>query len=244
MRFVFLTLLFLITYTACAPESPSDSDLQAYSQFFGLVESDVVSCASTYFVPTATNDSDRAIVYYRTIEGQQDVRLWYSDTSDSDFEKFKPLITTETNLLSGFMGSFEISKTIGTIILTLTVGDELHYCEPIHLNSTTQSTAINSSISVSQPISTTPTFKWEESLIDPSSIYFQLITIKGEPKAISATYTYETNFTFYDLSNVVFNVTDSLNPTLQSGLEHEIILMSVSDDNWVTEIGRLEFTPI
>ena len=50
---------------------------------------------------------------------------------------------------------------------------------------------------------------------------------------ISGTYTYEPNFTFYDLSNVVLNITDTSSvPLLKENSTYTFTLMGVSEDNW------------
>jgi len=59
---------------------------------------------------------------------------------------------------------------------------------------------------------------------------------------ISGTYTIEKTFTFYDLSNVVFNITDpNSNPTLEANQTYKFILMGVSEDNWINFFLEKEF---
>ena len=70
-------------------------------------------------------------------------------------------------------------------------------------------------------------------MIPENVIYFQVIS-DTDNNLISGTYTIEKNFTFYDLDNVVFNITDpNANPTLEPNKTYNFTLMGVSEDNWV-----------
>jgi len=61
-------------------------------------------------------------------------------------------------------------------------------------------------------------------------------------KLLSGTYTADTNWNFYDLSNVTLNIRDvNPVPSLDSNSTYTFTLMSVSDDNWVTTFGQKEF---
>ena len=87
-----------------------------------------------------------------------------------------------------------------------------------------------------------PTFKWVDGSIKENVIYFQVISDEAN-NLISGTYTYEKEFTFYDLSNVVFNITDpNTNPELQPNSDYKITLMGVSEDNWVNLYMEEEFS--
>tara|TARA_B110000037_G_scaffold188288_1_gene219533 strand:- start:56975 stop:57187 length:213 start_codon:yes stop_codon:yes gene_type:complete len=63
-----------------------------------------------------------------------------------------------------------------------------------------------------------------------------------EGNLISGTYTYEKNFTFYDLTNVVLNIKD-VDPALalQPNRTYRITMMAVSQDNWVNLLCEKKF---
>ena len=88
----------------------------------------------------------------------------------------------------------------------------------------------------------TPRFSWEDGIIDESVIYFQIISDEAN-NFISGTYTFEKEFTFYDLSNVVLNITDTTStPTLEPNQDYKFTMMGVSEDNWVNLFIEKEFT--
>ena len=79
-------------------------------------------------------------------------------------------------------------------------------------------------------------------MIDENIIYFQVISdVNGN--FISGTYTVEKEFTFYDLSNVVFNITDTTAlPVLELDTQYVVTLMGISEDNWVNVYMQKPFS--
>jgi len=87
-----------------------------------------------------------------------------------------------------------------------------------------------------------PSFTWQDGQIEENIIYFHIISDLDD-NLISGTYTIEKNFTFYDLSNVVFNITDTtFVPTLEPNQDYKFTLMGVSEDNWVNLFAQKEFS--
>ena len=58
---------------------------------------------------------------------------------------------------------------------------------------------------------------------------------------LSGTYTYEKLFTYYNLENVVLNVTRENPPSLLSNNSYSFTMMGVSLDNWVNLVIQKDF---
>jgi len=95
------------------------------------------------------------------------------------------------------------------------------------------------SVDLNEP--TEPRFVWEEGTTSNNIIFFHVISDQNG-QAISGTYTRDLTFQFYDLSNVVLNVTHpDTNPILLPNDNYQFTLMGVSEDNWVNLIIQKDF---
>lgn len=77
-----------------------------------------------------------------------------------------------------------------------------------------------------------PLFSWENDLVGDNAIYFQIVSDINDT-VLSATYTFESNFQYYNTSNVVLNVTEGIPPDFMVNEAYNFTLMDVSEDNWV-----------
>ena len=128
-------------------------------------------------------------------------------------------------------------------VVTFERDDNIHISNPIRLKYNDLPTEHNSTLlTIDQTNSLSPLFTWEDGSIDENEIYFQVIS-EENGDLLSGTYTYERNFRFYDLSNVVLNIRDiSPIPMLETGKNYGFLLMAVSLDNWVNLVIEKEFS--
>jgi len=72
-------------------------------------------------------------------------------------------------------------------------------------------------------------------------IFFHLLTdIDGN--VVSGTYSTENTFSYYDLANVVLNVSPGTPPaSLSTGNTHRMTIMGVGSNNWVNFIRDATF---
>jgi hypothetical protein len=73
------------------------------------------------------------------------------------------------------------------------------------------------------------------------AIYFQVVSDDSDD-LLSGTYTFETQFKYYDLDNVVLNVTRETPPDLIPDQTYGFTLMGVSENNWVNTFAQISFT--
>ena len=74
-----------------------------------------------------------------------------------------------------------------------------------------------------------------------NEIYFQVLST-SENDFLSGTYTFDTWFQFYNLDNVVLNITTESKPSLDIDKEYNFTMMGVSIDNWVNLVIQKSFT--
>ena len=105
---------------------------------------------------------------------------------------------------------------------------------PIRIKYDTLPTENNEeSITIDQSDELEPKFTWEDGDIKENKIYFHVVSdLSGN--LISGTYTFEKQFQYYRLDNVVLNIKPQDPITvLRKGEEYNFTLMGVSEDNWV-----------
>lgn len=227
-------LLLILVLSSC---TKSFDHLQDYINNFDAASDALVSCAASN-----GEDLSKSVIFYRSIPNSSNIQLWHSETYSQDLTNYSLVedVTVES-LFNGFMGKLEENINHGAVIVSFDVSDTVVYCKPIELLNQNQATVRNESITIDQTELLEPNFQWTNSTIDPNSIYFQLIVNTDSNLAVSGTYTYENQFQFYNLSNVVFNVTEEPNPMLKGNSNYQITLMQVSDNNWVHTISTKSF---
>lgn len=203
---------------------------------------DLVACAASTLVLSMDFPPVHTMVYYKTVEGQGDIKVWYSEAFSQDFSKYQEITVNDVRIHNNFMGSALMNLQSGSIIVSTSTEDEFIYSKPIEILSDEITTVIHTDVEVDLANGLNPFFTWPESTVDSESIYFHLIVDMVNDDAITGTYSYENTFTFYDLNNVVFNVTEKENPELLSNTNYLMQVMHVSDNNYVTKITRAEFT--
>ena len=115
---------------------------------------------------------------------------------------------------------------------------------PIKLKINTKPTEVNADLLTIIDDGVTPTFRWDDGLIPENAIYFHVVSDLDD-NLISGTYTFDREFTFYDLDNVVLNITDpSTTPLLEPNQEYKFTMMGVSLDNWVNLLIETRFTTL
>ena len=244
----YIVFLLIISCLSCTKERERDESILAdYIALNSDLESgDLVACAGGReggLVGTADLPTD---VFFYPIPGATDFRYFEAtNVADSlNFNEYRQKELDDEPLFNGYLWKFNNEPFIGErmgIVTYLTQG-VLHVCTPIRLKTNVKPTEVNPQLVQVTENGLTPTFRWDDGVIDENVIYFQMIS-DGENNLISGTYTIDKEFTFYDTSNVVFNITDSTTmPTLELAQEYKFSLMGVSEDNWVNLFFETTFS--
>ncbi len=183
-------------------------------------------------------------IYFYPVEGATEFKYYEVDNiSDSlNFSKYRFLDLDLSPLFNGYLQRWNRESFEGermAIVTYLTEGN-LHISDPIRIKTNPKPTEVNSDLVAIDVQDDSVTFEWQDGAIDENVIYFQVIS-DDQGNLVSGTYTYEKQWTFYDTSNVVLNITLDPNPELVSGNDYNFTMMAVSEDNWVNLLIQSSF---
>ncbi|CAL2103979.1 conserved protein of unknown function [Tenacibaculum sp. 190130A14a] len=233
----FVVLVFLLS---CATEDEGQVSLRdVIAMNLGVVQDEVIACAASskadantsfvfyYPIPTATN-----IQYFETESIQDD---------KNDFSLYKEILLPKEKVFNGYLERFvrESNKEVWCIVTYNSEG-KFHKSNPIRIKNQSKPTEWIDEVAIDFPEATTPKFSWNDGTVKENAIYFQVVTDANET-LLSGTYTFEKMFQYYNLSNVVLNVTRETPPALILGSNYGFTMMGVSEDNWVNLVIQKSF---
>jgi len=210
-----------------------------------LERGDIIACAGGKEGGLFGVANEPTSVFFYPIDGATDFRYYEAENvSDSlDFSKYIQKDLNSEPIFNGFLWKFNNLPFTGERmgVVTYRTPGMLHTCTPIRQKPTSKPTEVNAVLATVSENGVTPTFSWEDGLIKENVIYFHVISDE-ENNLISGTYTIEKEFTFYDLSNVVLNITPTDTPVLEPNRNYKFTMMGVSKDNWVNLFVEKEFS--
>ncbi|TRX60638.1 hypothetical protein FNH22_06225 [Fulvivirga sp. M361] len=206
---------------------------------------DLIACAGGKEDGLFGQDDTPTSVFFYPVTGATDFRYFEAENiADSmDFSKYVVKDLTDDPVFNGYLWKFNNTPFTGERmgVVSFKTPGKLHVCTPIRLKTTVKPTELNESLVMVSENGTSPSFSWEDGSIEENVIYFQVISDEKN-NLISGTYTFDKEFTFYDLSNVVLNITDTTSvPILKPNANYTFTMMGVSEDNWVNLFIEKEF---
>ncbi len=246
MRVLIIFLLStLILACKDEPEVLNEQILANYLELNASLEmEELVACAGGKAEGLLGDSTMPTDIFFYPVEGATDFRYFETSRVEdyNDFSKYVEKTLESEPVFNGYLWKFNRAPFVGELfgIVTYKTPGNIHVCNPIRLKTNVKPTEVNSELVSIQANGVNPTFNWSDGIIDENNIYFQVIS-DMENYLISGTYTTEKNFTFYDLSNVVFNITRTT-PELEENKNYKFTMMAVSEDNWVNLIIEKEFS--
>lgn len=228
-------------------KSEQDS-LESYVSSSTLPFSDqLIACAGGGIADLVDHPDVPISVYYYPTQGAHSFR--YYETTDihadpADLSKYTEVALEDAPFFNGYLRRFRNVPLQNEkwARVTFETSDSLHVSNAIRLKYPVLKTEYNDSKVIVSSSGTSPTFSWPAHDNPLDVIYFQVIA-DSNGTLISGTYTFDKQFTFYDLSNVVINIRDvSPPPVLEPATRYSFTLMTVSSDNWVNLVAQKEFT--
>ena len=202
-------------------------------------ENEVIACAAS-----KSGDKSTTYIFYYPIENATEIQYFETSSIDddkNDFSLYKKQILTSEAVFNGYLGRFvRASSTEAWCIVTYKSDGKFHKSNPIKLKNQTKPTEWTDIVSIDESDNLQPKFTWDDGTIKENVIYFQVVT-DSENDLLSGTYTYDKWFQYYQLSNVVLNITRETPPTLVLDNEYNFTMMGVSDDNWVNLVIQKTF---
>lgn len=185
-------------------------------------------------------------MFFYPVNGASNFR-YFETTTDNvnqwDYSRYNEVSVSSVPVFNGYLRRFPLTKNKNRWgIVTYKVGDSVRICDPVYIKVKSQATVWAPHRINIQDQGINPKFSWQEYSQYDNAIHFNVVSDTAK-NLISGTYTLDTHWTFYDLSNVTLNIRD-INPApmLSLGKRYTFTLMSVSKDNWVTTFGQKEFT--
>lgn len=239
-----LVLLFFISLTlSCKEEIISDaSSLASFlaDTRLSIQDSSVIACAAGI--------SDSVNVYYYPAPGFSDYRIWMLDDpsgDSSDFSFYSEVEYPVGQLFNGYLEYFLLEDFQSETWITVTgeSNTQLVVAQPIRIKQKSFPTEVNPELlTIDQSERLMPCFSWKDGSHPGTVIYFHVVS-DSQSDLLSGTYTFERQWQFYDLSNVVLNIRDVTPPPelIQQSI-YGFSLMGVSEDNWVNMFIQTNFT--
>ncbi|MEM9819667.1 MAG: hypothetical protein AAF985_01290 [Bacteroidota bacterium] len=251
VRSLFCGFLIAFLLLSCSDQQEMlPIDLQAYIDANAQLppHDELIACAAGGQVGIL-DDAPVSMILKPHYWGITDLRYYESTSSDIDPNDLSQFVEKELGdeaLFNGFLRRFKlpIPESDRWARVSFVANDTLWYCKAVRLKFYEQASVFNNTdwCTVDLNTPTEPSFVWEEGTTQNNIIFFQVISDQNG-QAISGTYTTERSFQFYDLANVVLNVTDpGPIPVLLPNENYQFTLMGVSSDNWVNLIIQKDFT--
>ena len=188
---------------------------------------------SMFFYPKLYSTNFR---YYETVGSEQ-------DSGDLNVFLAREDVGIEP-LFNGFMARFPLAAPGEDkwARVSFVSNDTLWYCKPVRIKYHEKPSLFDPNlVAIDIDQQSQPSFAWEQEDDLDNIIYFQIV-VDQRGDALSATYTTDKNWSYYNLQNVVFNVTRP-GPTLplEANKTFDFILMGISEDNWVNTLSKKTF---
>ncbi len=241
IRYLFIILLCM----ACNQDDGANDIDTLDNTLANLVAQNEVQIDNVIACAAGSENPNEIIAYVYPRPGATDLR--YFETPNAQVDKNDFDLYTEINLpaqdfFNGYLRTFtRQTEEEKWVIISFSESDTLHISNPIRLKHQTQNTVFTDAIAVSQEQAGEPVFVWDNLSNPDNAIYFQVVS-DATDELLSGTYTFQEQFQFYNLSNVVLNITEETPPSLIAQDEYYFTLMGVSEDNWVNAFGRRIFT--
>ena len=237
MRYICAVLLIFIL--SCSTDKDEDDTLALFIGNKEVVLDNVISCA-------ASNQSDEQIsVFLYPRNGVSNIRYFETATADvdkNDFSNYFPVAAPLIDVFNGYLLKFELAVAVEKwVIVSFEEDGKIHLSNPIRLKQISKPTEyLPQNVNLDRTVAAMPIFNWQDGTYTDTKIYFQVVS-NEENSLLSGTYTFEKSFQYYELDNVVLNITEENPPMLQEDSAYTFSLLAVSEDNWVNLFSVVEF---
>lgn len=247
-------LLACVLFYACEKNSASVGDLPGDQTLEAYVDAqpqqltlNLIACAAGgqqgYFDDAVYPIS----IFFYPPPGAREFRYFETETiavNPDDWSAYQKTALDIDPIFGGYLQRFLRAPVAQDIWCRVTFlkGDSLHVSNAIRIKFANKPTEFAPQLlTVDYSDSLQPLFSWQPGRIDEDAIYFQVVA-DAQQQLLSGTYTYQRQFRFYDLDNVVLNIRDvTPAPVLIAGENYSFSLMGVSLDNWVNLLIHHEF---
>lgn len=242
----FLIVLVLVSTFNCVKDE-SVPIVFTRTTFLNLDVSDEIYQRDAVYAFGASNNEDDDVtdIFVVFEENAEDFKFYETGVADVNpndlsnylFKEFQPSIILDNGLLQYKRRSDDPQW----IIVTYRIDGIIKLSSPILVKSNTQPTVYSNTIDVSQDSSLNPTFNWEAIATENHTFFFESMHRIADEELLSLTFTDDSNFTYFDLSNVTLNLSQLTPPELEFGNNYRFEVMQIDLDNWVNTMYQADF---
>jgi len=235
---------FIIAFIVLLSSCTSGDDTTTSTTLADLVATNTTILDNVIACASGSENEDEIIAYVYPRPGVTALR--YFETNDvsvdkNDFTAYTEVVLESEDFFNGYLMKFTRQTSRERwVILTFIEEGVLQLSNPILLKHKSQNTAFTQEVVVDQTDSEMPVFSWNASDQGEDAIYFQVLA-NDQNDLQSGTYTFDTHFQYYNLDNVVLNITRDQPADLVFGTNYSFTLMGVSEDNWVNTLDVVSF---
>lgn len=252
MKQLLVIALAVVSLTACKKKELGSNiasyGLKAYMDSKAYMSTgNVIACAGGNSSSAFMADSENPIsVFFYVDEGATNFQYFETNSinvDENDYNNYFPKAYEVTNMFNGVMRKFvhPLVSNERWGIVTYETDGMVHICDPIRIKAVVAPTEDISPIVTIIESGVNPEFDWMFENEPENDIYFSVVSDQEE-NMVSGVYTHDKSWTFYNLSNVVLNVTPgSEAPSLSPNMEYNYTMMGVSEDNWIHTFASRTF---
>ncbi len=225
---------------ACSEDAIEENiSLQAVIENEEVVIDNVIACAASNEDPSVVS----VFVYPR--DGATNIQYFETENTATDKNNFSTYSLVEPPVLdvfNGYLLKFEVRPSQEKwVIVSFEEEGKVHLSNPIRLKQQSKPTEyLPQNVMVNTEMVSMPLFNWQDGSFDDTKIYFHVVS-DVRNNLLSGTYTFEKQFQYYKLDNVVLNITEEVPPILQEDVAYNFTLLAVSEDNWVNLFSEISF---
>lgn len=226
----------LLICVGCSSDNVTGESLTTINTLADLVAVNEIEIDNVIACASGSINENEVIAYVYPRPGATDLQYFETETVTVDKNNYANYtrvdIQTE-DVFNGYLKKFTKQVDVEKwVIISFRENEKIHLSNPIRLKHQSQNTIFGNTISIDQETSGSPIFNWGTETSDDDAIYFQVVS-DALNNFISGTYTFEDMFQFYNLDNVVLNITEETPPSILPTGSYHFTLMAVSEDNWV-----------
>ena len=216
------------------------TNLAALTDGRQVVLDDVIACA------VSNEDHNVVSIFLYPRPGVTNINFFQTKdatVAKDDFSNYTLGSAQALDVFNGFLLKYEVVPPEEQwVIVSFEEEGSLHLSNPIRLKHRSKPTEyLDENITVDNS-SAMPIFTWQDGAFDDSAIYFHVVSDAAND-LFSGTYTFDRSFQYYNVSNVVLNITEVIPPPdLLVNTEYHFTLLAVSEDNWVNLFAATPFT--
>lgn len=249
---IYTILLFCCLLFSCGDDQETVlpitlADYIAENSTFPLIRDSLIACAAGGQENFMVNEERPISIFYYPAGNATDFKYFETasiEVNPDDLSEYQIKTLPDAPILNGYLRHFSHAAIEENIWCRVSFIKEerLHISNAIRLKYNDLPSEFNPElVEIDQAENLSPIFNWQDGRIAENAIYFQVIS-DADNNLLSGTYTFERQFQFYNLDNVVLNIRD-INPVpaLLPDEDYNFLLMAVSSDNWVNLIIEKSF---